>query len=132
MDENGGSVLTGPLSLNQSLTIKINNMKKILLMFTLLAAWIAGMAQSRKAPKGLIADETTANATEKYYNVKTDNEQIAAIVLNANKKDSKMLRYTVIFKKDRMGTYPEYRFVYDVLDSMYVLRLFDEKVNSKH
>lgn len=132
MDENGGSVLTGPLYLNRSLTIKTIFMKKTLLMFTLLAAWVAGMAQSRKVPKGLIADETTANATEKYYNVKTDNEQIAAIVLNANKKDNKMLKYSVIFKEDRMGTYPEYRFVYDVHDSLYVLRLFEEKVNSKH
>jgi hypothetical protein len=104
-------------------------MKKIILSCLLIIGWQAIYAQ-KKVPKNTIAEGVTATATAKYYNVKTAVQSIVDAVLATNKKDDRLLRYTVSYKDTPLGKYAEYRFVYDVEDSMYVKNLFTQ--SSKH
>jgi hypothetical protein len=98
-------------------------MTKTLLTFILIITWAFGYPQG-KVPKNTIARGVTATATAKYYNVKTAEPQVVTAVLEKNKQDDRLIRYTVSYKDTPLGKYAEFRFVYDVEDSSYVKNLF--------
>lgn len=81
---------------------------------------------AQKPEKVPIADETTASITEKYCTVVCSNETIAEHILKLDKVEGKMLRYRVNFKKDRLGRYAEYSFVYKLEDKDYINGVFQE------
>lgn len=101
-------------------------MKKLTgaLTLLLLACSLTSMAQKKE--KVVVADETTASVTEKYCTIVCSNEIVAEHILELDKAEPRMLRYRVNFKKDRLGRYAEYSFVYDIKDQEYINGVFKE------
>jgi len=104
-------------------------MKKTILTLIFIISFGFGYSQGKIA-KNTIAKGVTATATAKYYNVKTADPKVVDAVLSANGKDDRLIRYTVSYKDTPLGKYAEYRFVYNVEDSMYVKELYSKA--SKH
>lgn len=103
-------------------------MKKTIIFSILSAYCIIGYAQ-KKVLKNTIAPGVTATATAKYYNVKTADEKIVQFVLQANKEEAGLIRYSVAYKTTPLGDYAEYRFVYNIEDSTYAKNLFKKATN---
>jgi len=110
-------------------TPQTKHMKKTILTLIFIISFGFGYSQGKIA-KNTIAKGVTATATAKYYNVKTADPKVVDAVLSANGKDDRLIRYTVSYKDTPLGKYAEYRFVYNVEDSMYVKELYSKA--SKH
>lgn len=110
--------------INKATTINSQTMKKLLTICLLLTIGTGVNAQSKE--KVPIADETTASVTEKYYTIVCSNQIIADHILQIDKIEPRMLRYRVNFKKDRLGRYAEYSFVYNLEDKEYINGVFKE------
>ena len=81
-------------------------MKKLILIAALFAATTA-TAQMSTRP---IADETFTEVTKSSFKVECSNEKIQSLILG--KYDSVLQRYSVYYKKDRIGRYREVIFYF--------------------